>query len=274
MLEKQDRRLKDIHVFCQWVVKGPKRQDRSLASSAGESLQKTAFPLSSVYETEEISSLLQSSGSVLSLTLEDLNSDTVSAVWEPDTRSQQPLRRLQSTLQFGDPPRDEQGLFGSETRKLPSSISLMKVELSTRMPGEKAMALIETYSKFTTASFFNDVGYMITPIALTLRSLVKIARNLNEDIMEDLKYMEDSWAQFSNHWIMEQENGNNLFSLSKSAEELVDAVKKYTVWSTAAMRLDRKCRLRSLLSNRSLFTNTKCISSTHGRVYSLESSTK
>lgn len=119
--EKAGRRLKNLNIFAEWVVNHGSSSRHTSSSSPSESVETTAFSLSSAYEAEEIGNLLKSSGSVLSLTLGDLEEGSVGAVWEPEPESTVPLRRVVSTLQAGRPPTDDQGLFESRSRVVQSS---------------------------------------------------------------------------------------------------------------------------------------------------------
>ena len=111
LAQKIDRRLKDIHVFCQWIVGGNAANSKRISVSSNENIQ-TAFPLSSAYGSSEIQKLLQSLGSTLSLTLSDMDEGSVSAICQPGPQSEVPLKRIVSTIESGRPPKDSEGFFG------------------------------------------------------------------------------------------------------------------------------------------------------------------
>ena len=122
LAQKTDRRLKDIHIFCQWIVAADAANGKKTSTIPSESIQTTAFPLSSAYEASEIQRLLQSSGSVLSLTLGGMDEDSVSAICRPEPQSEVPLKRIVSTIGLGRPAKDSEGLFRSKVRTVPLSL--------------------------------------------------------------------------------------------------------------------------------------------------------
>ena len=123
LAQKTDRRLKDIHVFCQWVVE-------RVSAGSNEYIQTTAFPLSSAYGSSEIKKLLQSSGSTLSFTLSDMDEGSVSAICQPGPQSEVPLKRIVSTIEPGRPPKDSEGFFRSKTHTMPLSLEGFDERLS------------------------------------------------------------------------------------------------------------------------------------------------
>lgn len=122
LAQKTGRRLKDIHIFCQWIVATDAANSRKISGFPSESIQTTAFPLSSAYDSSEIQRLLRSSGSVLSLTLGDMDEDSVSAICRPEPQSEVPLKRIVSTIESGRPAKDGEGLFRSKVRTIPLSL--------------------------------------------------------------------------------------------------------------------------------------------------------
>ena len=130
LAQKTDRRLKDIHVFCQWVVKGDATNSKRTSAGFNEHIQTTAFPLSSAYGSSEMEKLLQSSGSTLSLTLSDIDEGSVSAICQPGPQSEIPLKRIVSTIEPGRPPKDSEGLFRSKIHTMPLSIEGFDERLS------------------------------------------------------------------------------------------------------------------------------------------------
>lgn len=122
LAQKTDRRLKDIHIFCQWIVAADAANGKKKAAFPSESIQTTAFSLSSAYDSSEIQRLLRSSGSVLSLTLGGIDEDSVSAICRPEPESEVPLKRIVSTIGLGRPAKDSEGLFRSKVRTLPFSL--------------------------------------------------------------------------------------------------------------------------------------------------------
>lgn len=122
LAQKTDRRLKDIHIFCQWIVAADAANSKINSAFPSESIQTTAFPLSTAYDSSEIQRLLRSSGSVLSLTLGDVNEDSVSAICRPEPQSKVPLKRIVSTIESGRPAKDSEGLFRSKVRTTPLSL--------------------------------------------------------------------------------------------------------------------------------------------------------
>ena len=122
LAQKTDRRLKDVHIFCQWIVGADAANSKRFSALPSEDIQTTAFPLSSAYDSSEINRLLRSSGSVLSLTLGDLNEDSVSAICRSEPQSEVPLRRIVSTIESGIPAKDSEGFFRSKVHTAPLSL--------------------------------------------------------------------------------------------------------------------------------------------------------
>ena len=114
LAQKTDRRVKDILVLFQTVLKSQK----SRAPSEEESIQTSEFRLSQVYSEKEMENLLQSSDSVLSLRLGDLEVNSVGVIWEPEPESTLPLRRVVSEFQ-SDSALDCEGFYKSRSRPLP-----------------------------------------------------------------------------------------------------------------------------------------------------------
>lgn len=119
LAQKTDRRLKDVHIFCQWIVGADAANSKRTSALPSENIQTRAFPLSSAYDSSEINRLLRSSGSVLSLTLGE---DSVSAICRAEPQSEVPLKRIVSTIESGRPPRDSEGFFRSEVHTVPLSL--------------------------------------------------------------------------------------------------------------------------------------------------------
>ncbi len=119
LAQRTDRRLKDIHIFCQWIVGADAANSERTSGFPSENIQTTAFPLSSAYDSSEMKRLLRSSGSVLSLTLGDMNEDSVSAICRPEPQSEVPLKRIVSTIESGRPAKDSEGLFRSKAHTAP-----------------------------------------------------------------------------------------------------------------------------------------------------------
>jgi hypothetical protein len=82
LAQKQDRRLKDIHVWCQWAT-GKFNSD----NSTDELTEYSGFTASQAYTSTDMRNLLHSSGSVLSLQIGDLCDDSVSIIWTPESAS-------------------------------------------------------------------------------------------------------------------------------------------------------------------------------------------
>ena len=129
--EKAGRRIKNLDIFAEWFVNHGSSSRHTSPSSPSGSVETTAFFLSSAYDAEDIANLLKSSGSVLSLTLGDLEEGSTGAVWEPEPESTVPLRRVVSTLQAGPPPTDGQGLFVSRSRVVQSCSARFDESVST-----------------------------------------------------------------------------------------------------------------------------------------------
>ena len=137
LVQKQDRRLKDINVFCRWIIGNEASDRKGKSGLPKEKLQATAFSLSSAYDRSDIAKMLQDSGSVLSLKLGDVSGESVGAIWEPESEPNVPFRRISSQLEIGRPSKDSEGYFQSPFRTLPisfggfgESISILK-KLST-----------------------------------------------------------------------------------------------------------------------------------------------
>ena len=122
LAQKTDRRLKDIHIFCQWIVDADPAQSKRISAFPSENIQTTAFPLSSAYDRSEMKRLLRSSGSILSPTLGDMNEDSMSAICRPEPRSEVQLKRIVSTIKLGRPAKDNEGLFRSKAHTAPLSL--------------------------------------------------------------------------------------------------------------------------------------------------------
>ena len=150
LAQKTDRRLKDIHVFCQWIVGANAANSKRISASSNEHIQTTAFPLSSAYGSSEIQKLLQSSGSTLSLTLSDMDEGSVSAICQPEPQSEVPLKRIVSTIGSGRPPKDSEGFFRSKTHTIPLSLEGFDERLST-LKSLTDRSRLEANSKLKTA---------------------------------------------------------------------------------------------------------------------------
>ncbi len=130
LAQKTDRRLKDIHICCQWIVGADAANSKRFSAVPSEDIQTTAFPLSSAYDSSEMKRLLQSSGSTLSLTLADMNEDSVTAICQPGAQSEVPLKRIVSTIEPGRPPKDSEGFFRSKAHTVPLSLESFNDRLS------------------------------------------------------------------------------------------------------------------------------------------------
>src|SRR5271156_4404471 len=93
LAKKQDRRLKDIHIWCQWVTEACKK-----GKAETQHAEYSGFTASQAYTSGDMGNLLHSSGSVLSLQIGDLSDDSVSAIWTPDSVSMISPRRVKSIL--------------------------------------------------------------------------------------------------------------------------------------------------------------------------------
>lgn len=82
-----------------------------LAQSGQQKIETSSFAASAAYGEEEISRLLQDSGSILSLTLGEAADDSLGAIWAPDPASNVPLRRTISKLMPGNPRTDDRGQY-------------------------------------------------------------------------------------------------------------------------------------------------------------------
>lgn len=93
LAKKQDRRLKDIHVWCQWAT------GKFTGCKATDCVTEySGFTASQAYTSNDMQGLLHSSGSVLSLQLGDLSDDSVSIIWTPESASTISARQVRSTL--------------------------------------------------------------------------------------------------------------------------------------------------------------------------------
>ena len=122
LVQKSDRRLKDIIIYCQWIVGADAANSKRISAAPNETIQTTDFPLSSACDDSEMKRLLQSSESTLSVTLGDMVEDSVSAIWQPEPQTKVPLKWIVSTIESGKPLKDSEGLFRSPTRTVPLSI--------------------------------------------------------------------------------------------------------------------------------------------------------
>ena len=82
LAKKNDRRLKDIHIWCQWATGAFATDD-----GAGEGTEYSTFAARQAYTAGDLNNLLRSSGSVLSLQIGDLADDSISLIWTPDSSS-------------------------------------------------------------------------------------------------------------------------------------------------------------------------------------------
>jgi len=82
LAKKQDCRLKDIHVWCQWVT-----DNLDSKKTTSDGVEYSGFTASQAYTPNDMRNLLQSSGSVLNLQIGDLHDDSVSIVWAPESAS-------------------------------------------------------------------------------------------------------------------------------------------------------------------------------------------
>jgi hypothetical protein len=93
LAKKHDRRLKDIHVWCQWAI-----SKLDGAHDATDSTEYSVSTATQAYTSGDLRNLLHSSGSVLSLQIGDLSDDSISMIWTPDSESAISSRRVKSVL--------------------------------------------------------------------------------------------------------------------------------------------------------------------------------
>ncbi|CZR67888.1 uncharacterized protein PAC_17787 [Phialocephala subalpina] len=91
LAKKQDRRLKDIHVWCRWAT-GKMQSNKT----GYEHSEYSTFAASQTYTNNDMGNLLKSSGSVLSLQIGDMMDDSVNMIWKPDPTSAVPVRLARS----------------------------------------------------------------------------------------------------------------------------------------------------------------------------------
>ena len=168
LVQKADRRLKDIHVICQWIVGGGAANSKRISANSNENIQTTAFPLSSAYGSSEIQKLLQSSGSTLSLTLSDMDEGSVSAICQPGPQSEVPLKRIMSTIESGRPPKDSEGFFRSKTQTIPLSLEGFDERLDT-VKRLTDRSRLEANSKLKTADLLLQGVQVVSSTAVSWR---------------------------------------------------------------------------------------------------------
>ena len=154
LAQKTNRRLKDIHVFCQWIVGANAATSKTLSAVPSEDIQTTAFPLSSAYDSSEMKRLLQSSGSTLSLTLGDMDEDSVTAICQPEAQSEVPLKRIVSTIESGRPPKDSEGFFRSKAHTVPFSLEGLDETVSALKSLADHRSLSQSIPKFKERELF------------------------------------------------------------------------------------------------------------------------
>ena len=154
LAQKTDRRLKDIHTFCQWIASADAAQSEWTSAFTSDNIQTTAFPLSSAYDGSEMKRLLRSSGSVLSLTLGDMSEDSASAVCRPEPRSEVPLKRIVSTINSGRPAKDSERLLRSKTHTDPVSLKGFTTIVSALKSLAKRHCLPRCQQKHTVMKHF------------------------------------------------------------------------------------------------------------------------
>jgi len=160
LLQKQDRRLKNIHVFCQWVVSKDMTAPRRSHSDKDE-IQTSAFAASAAYSEDDIGRLLQDSGSVLSLTLGDAADDSLGAVWAPDPASRVPLRRTISKLMPGNPKTDRRGHYVHADRVVALSTPgpVGSADILSAISSLTSVSITSNHSKRSPSSRFMDIYF-------------------------------------------------------------------------------------------------------------------
>ena len=98
---KMDRRLKDLHVCLTWIVQQATKKDSKNGRTAPERIESSVIAASSVYGEADLERLLESSGSVLSLSLGELTEESVGARWQPGERSPVPAKLTYSAFRRG-----------------------------------------------------------------------------------------------------------------------------------------------------------------------------
>lgn len=98
---KMDRRLKDLHVCLTWIVKQATKKDGNCGHATAEQIESSVIAASSVYGEADLERLLESSGSVLSLSLGELTEESVGARWQPCQTSPVPAKLTYSAFRRG-----------------------------------------------------------------------------------------------------------------------------------------------------------------------------
>ncbi|KAL9612437.1 MAG: hypothetical protein Q9167_002985 [Letrouitia subvulpina] len=232
-LKNQGRRLKNIHVlvesFADFIRPG------GMQRREWGNVRTAAFDLASAYDVDEIASL-QSTDSVPSLTLGALSDRSVSCVWEPPPESSVPLRRLESEMTSGLPPRDSEGFYQPRARVIPlSSDDDILGALSTlgKVPTKvtRRQKVMEQYFKgaaLVVSTTSPLLGVSMAAPYETIKKMLRIARKLDSDIFNDLQYIERSYTIITKHWTTAIDD-ETLVSVVKRAQA---AMTEYLQWAS------------------------------------------
>ena len=165
LAQKTDRRLKDIHTFCQFIAGADAAQSKWISTFTSENIQKTAFLRSSAYDASEMKRLLRSSGSVLSLTLGDMSEDSASATCRTKSQSEAPLKRIVSTIRSERPAKDSERLFRSRAHTALLSLKAFSKIVRVLTSLAKYHCLPRVQHKHTVAKHFLRLkSFMVTAV--------------------------------------------------------------------------------------------------------------
>ncbi|MCJ1252175.1 hypothetical protein MMC30_009414 [Trapelia coarctata] len=199
LVQKQDRRLKNIHMFCQWIV-GRETMGCGSPHSDKQRVHTSSFAASAAYSEEDIARLLDDSGSVLSLTLGDAVEDSIGAIWAPDPVSRLPLRRTISKMMLGNPRTDRRGHYmhvgkvvalstpgpigSSDVLSAISSLTSATSSLFKRPPSS---AMLQYYFRVSARVALNAVALHGSMSPVLFGGLFEKAASVDENMTADLE---------------------------------------------------------------------------------------
>ena len=158
VLGKQNRMLQDVYVVCTLAAETMQRQEAE--PNAIQRLEYCGFKASQAYSGTSLAHLLDSSSSMLSLRIGDLQEDSISAVWSPDPVSRAPVRRVRSKISLSEPTLKDfhnplhSFAFHDKERKRDSSVAFKYMDNMSKVSrhlSEIALSHPNTPSKLSTS---------------------------------------------------------------------------------------------------------------------------
>ena len=120
---KIDRRLQNISIVMEWIVQKCADKQTGDEVDEPETTESSVFAASSAYTRDELVKLLRSTGSSVSLALENTSDDSISVVWQPLTERTIEAKAASSSFVRGLPVYDGVGRIKRTDTVLSSMIT-------------------------------------------------------------------------------------------------------------------------------------------------------